>query len=216
MAVSWAPPRSDPNLELPLVFTRKSLAVLVTGIFLPVSALPVLIAGSAAGASAPASAKQLAKYLLPVNEAKKAGFTKVVEKVTTSSKTGEKSCPHGAQEAFEDASGQTGLVSEVVACTTAKAATLLLTGVKKATTASTTGPPKRLGSSAFERTSGGSTYTIYWQRGQTLALVGLTTNVPASSSSTSTSTTAVAPPITAPQQAILSKAALRQDARIKR
>jgi len=182
---------------------------------LPAIVSPVIVAAeSPAGASTPTSAKALAKDLLPASYAKHAGFTKVVEKVTTSSKTGEKSCPNGAQEAFEDAAGQKGLVSEVVACTTAKAAAVLLAGVKNATSASSIGPPKRLGPTAFERTSGGSTYTIYWQRGKTLELVGLTTDVPASTSS-STSTTIAAPPITAPQQAVLSSAASRQDAQLK-
>ena len=204
------------NLEHPLAINRKSVTTLVAAISLPVIASPVILAvASPAGASTPTPAKQLANDLLPTAHAKHAGFTKVVEKVTTSSKTGEKSCPNGAQEAFEDAKGQTGLVSEVVACTTAKAAATLLAGVKSATTASRAGPPARLGSTAFERTSGGSTYTIYWQRGKTLELVGLTTDVPASSKS-STSTTAVAPPITAPQQAILSGAATAQDGRLKR
>src|ERR1039458_1833807 len=83
---------------------RIILAVLPVAIVLLVTVeaqLPV-------GASTPTSAKSLAKDLLPSSYAKKVGFTKVVEKATTSTKTGEKSCPNGAQAVFEDASGQTG------------------------------------------------------------------------------------------------------------
>jgi hypothetical protein len=149
---------------------------------------------------------------LTTTYAKKAGFTKVVEKATTTSKTGEKSCPNGAQEAFEDAAGQTGVVAEVVACTTSKAAAALLTGVKSGTTAATSSPPGKLGSTAIERVSGASTYAIYWRRGQLLELVGLATDVPASNSSTST--TAPTPPINSAQQNVLSQAALAQDARL--
>ena len=59
--------------------------------------------------------------------AKTAGFTEVAEKVSTSTKTGVKSCPDGAQEAFEDGSNQTGVKAEILVCQTKKAAAALLT-----------------------------------------------------------------------------------------
>jgi hypothetical protein len=163
---------------------------------------------STAGASTAASSKSLVKDLLTSSYAKKAGFTKVAEKVTTTSKTGVKNCPDAAQEAFESASGQTGLVSEVVACTTSKAAQTLLSGTRSATSATSATLPKSLGSSAMER-SGGSTYAIYWRRGITVEVVALNIDVPASSSSTST--TVPGPPMTSPQQALLSRAAVEQN-----
>ena len=167
-----------------------------------------------AGASTPASPKSLAKDLLPSSYLKKAGFTKVAVKASTTSKTGLKSCSDGAQEAFTSASGQTGLESEVVACTTSKAATALLNGVRSATSATSTTPPRQLGSSAIERSGGGSTYLIYWRRGTIVEVLALNTNVPASSSS-STSTTGAAPPITPAQQKVLSSAAVEQDALLR-
>jgi len=163
-----------------------------------------------AGASTVTSPKFLAKDLLSVSDAKKAGFTKVSEKVSTTSKTGEKSCPNGAQEAFESASGQMGVLSEVVACTTSKAAAALLNGIRSGISGTSATPPKRLGPSAIERGGGGSTYVIYWQRGKTLELVALNTNIPATSS-TSTSTTLATPPITPAQQKVLSSLAVDQD-----
>jgi hypothetical protein len=162
-------------------------------------------------ASTVASSKSLLKDLLPSSYAKTAGFTKVVAKATTTSKTGVKTCPDGGQEAFENASGETGLVSEVLACTTSKAALVLLSGTRSATSASSANPPKRLGPSAMERSSNGSTYAIYWRRGTIVEVVALITNVPASNSS-STSTTVAAPPITSAQQTLLSRAAVEQDA----
>jgi hypothetical protein len=161
---------------------------------------------SPAGASTPASSKSLAKDLLTFSYAKQVGFTKVAGKATTTSKTGVKNCPDGGQEAFESASGQTGLVSEVVACTTSKAARKLLSGTTSAVSVSL---PKRLGPSAIERGSG-STYAIFWLRGSIVEAVALNTDVPASSSSSS-STTVPARPLTSAQQNLLSSAAVEQD-----
>jgi hypothetical protein len=189
-----------------LPINRKIFAALAVTVMLALTAA----AQMPAGASTPTSPKSLVKDLLPSSYAKKAGFTKVAAKATTTSKTGEKSCPNSAQEAFESASGQTGLVSEAVACTTSKAAAALLSGARSGNSATSATPPKRLGSSAFERSSGGSTYAIYWQRGTIAEVVALNTNVPASSSS-STTTTVAAPPITSAQQKVLSSAAVEQN-----
>jgi hypothetical protein len=165
---------------------------------------------SPAGASTAASSKSLAKDLLTTSYAKKVGFSKVAEKATTTSKTGVKNCPDGGQVAFESSSGQTGLVSEVVACRTNKAAVTLLNGTRSGTSATSAAPPKSLGPSAFERSGGGSTYAIYWRRGSTVEVVALNTDVPASSN-TSTSTTVATPPITSAQQRVLSSAAVEQN-----
>lgn len=174
--------------------------------------LPVIaVAPMPAAASTAASPKSLAKDLLPSSYAKKAGFTEVAEKATTTSKTGVKSCPNGAQEAFQSASAPTGVASEVVGCTTSKAAAAVLKGVRSSGSATSSMLPKRLGPAAVEVSGGGSTYAIYWQRGTIVELVALTTNVSASGSS-STSTTTATPPITAAQQKVLTRAAEEQNA----
>jgi hypothetical protein len=157
--------------------------------------------------------KSLAKDLLTTAYAKTAGFTEVAEKVSTTAKTGVKSCPDGAQEAFEDTSNQTGVIAEVLVCTTKKAATALLTSVK-AEGAASSSPPKQLGSSAVERSTSGPVYTIYWQQGDVFSFVGLETQIPSSSSSSTTTTTAPAPPITAAEQKVLSGAAVNQFKRV--
>jgi hypothetical protein len=195
--------------ERALAITRRTLIALAALAVVPVIAL----AQWPAGASALASPKSLAKDLLPSSYAKKAGFSDVAEKAITTSKTGVKSCPNGAQEAFQNTSSQSGVESEVVGCTTTKAAAALLGGVRSSGAVSKASPPKRLGSSAVEVSGGGSTYAIYWQRGQIVALIALTTDVTASANS-STSTTVATPPITSAEQKVLSDAAIEQDALI--
>jgi hypothetical protein len=184
----------------------------------PIMAAAVVIAltglGDVTAGASTSSAKSLAKELMTAAYAKKAGFTEVAEKVSTSAKTGVKSCPDGAQEAFEDASNQSGIIAEILDCTTVKAATALLAGVKAEGTKSST-PPTQLGSSAAERSSAGPVYTIYWRKGDVFEFVGLETEIPASSASTTTTTTAPpAPPITAAEQKVLSGAALNQFKRL--
>jgi len=165
-----------------------------------------------AGASTP-SAKSLAKDLMTTSYAKGAGFTEVAEKVSTSTKTGVKSCPDGAQEAFENTSNQTGVKAEILVCSTKKAAAALLASVKAAGGTSSA-PPKQLGSSAVELSSDGPIYTVYWQEGNVFAFVGLETQIPPSSSSSTTTTSAPAPPITAAEQKVLSGAAVNQFKRV--
>jgi hypothetical protein len=188
-------------------------AVPITRRHLPALGLALVIACTAmgevtAGASAP-SAKSLAKYLLTAAYAKKSGFTEVAEKASTSSKTGVKSCPNGAQAAYEDGATKSGVAAEILGCQTTKAAAALLSGVKAEGTASSA-PPAQLGASAVERATSGPVYTIFWQHGKVFELVALETDIPASSTSSTTTTTAPAPPITAAQQKTLVAAALSQ------
>jgi hypothetical protein len=168
-----------------------------------------------ASASTATSAKSLAHELVPASYLKHQGFTQAIEKPTTNSKTGEKSCPNAAREIYENASGQgSGVEAEIVACTTNKAAAALLRGAEAASTGSSTVAPKhQLGSSAVERSIGGSSpsYGIYWQRGSLVELVVLTTDISATSGSTTTSTTVAAPPITPAQQKSLVSVAVEQN-----
>ncbi len=176
--------------------------------------------GASAFVSLPAAASTQsvttspAKGLLTAAEAKHLGFTKTADKPVTSSKTGVTGCAKGAQVAFEDASGSTGLISQVLVCKSTKVAAALLKKEKSVgTAAASMKPPKQLGTAAIERAASGSTYAIYWQRGKLLELVALDTNVKATSSSTTTSVPAV--PLTAQQQGTLVKSALKQDAATK-
>lgn len=178
------------------------------------------IAGASVGAppagaaSSPAVASPI-KKLLSASAAKSLGFPKVAEKPQGSSKTGQAGCPKGAQAAYEDSAGQTAVIPEILACSSAKTAAASLATARKSVTPTTAQkPPKALGSSAFEVATGDDTYAIAWQRGKLLAIVQFDVNVPATSSS-STTTTPTPTPITAAQQKTLSDASLAQDKTLK-
>ena len=175
------------------------------------------LGGIPVGASMATVVAAPAKGLVTTAQASKLGFTKVAGKPTTTSKTGVTGCPKGAEAAFEDSTGTTGLIAEVLVCKSASSPASLIKKAKKAgSTSSTMVPPKSLGPTAIEIAAQGTTYAIYWQRGKVLEVVAYDTNVPASSSSTTT-TTAPGPvtPLTAQQQQTLSNAAIYQDAAIK-
>jgi hypothetical protein len=195
-------PRSELEHDVPM--PRRAVPAVAVALLVALSGIGAITAG----ASTP-SAKSLAKDLMTAAYAKKAGFSEVAEKVSTSAKTGVKSCPDGAQEAFVDGANQSGVKAEVLVCQTKKAAAALLAGAK-AEGATSASPPKQLGSSAVERSSDGPLYTIYWQEGDVFEFVGLATQIPASTAASTTTTTAPAPPITAAEQKILAAAAVNQ------
>jgi hypothetical protein len=172
----------------------------------------VLVAPSA-GASADSVASAPVKGLLTTAQAKKLGFSKVADKPVTSTKTGVSGCSKGAQAAYEDGHGVTGIISEVLVCKSASGPTALIKkekGLEKAS--ANLKPPKQLGSAAIERAAQGSTYAIYWQRGKILELLAFDSDIAASSSSSTTTTAGPVAAITAKQQQTLTKAALEQDA----
>ena len=188
--------------EQPLRIKWKILATLTVA--------ATVIAPLSTDASASISLKALEGDLLSPAKVRPLGFTKVLEKARTSSATGQKSCPEGAEQVFEDESGQTGLASEVLACTNIQAARGLLIRLRSQGSAVSVVLPKRLGPSAIERNIGRSTFAIYWQRGKIVEVVAMTTNLVAATSS-STSTSAVSSPLTSVEQRNLSAAALQQN-----
>ena len=198
------------------MLNRRTLVAGVTA--LGVSLIGALaLGGLPAGASMKAVLASPSKGLLATAQASRLGFTKVVGKPTTTTKTGVTGCGKGAEVAFEDSTGATGLISEILVCKSASGPAGLLKKAKKAgSTSSAAMPPKQLGSTAIELAAQGTTYAIYWQRGTVLEVVALDTNVPASASSTTT-TSAPGPviPLTSQQQQTLSNAALAQDAAVK-
>lgn len=171
------------------------------------------LASMSALASTPASAAPslgaLKKDVLAAANVRALGFSKVLEPLRASSATGYKACSRGAEQVFQDSAGQTGLASEVLACTSEKTAGALLVKVRSLGPAVAVSLPKSLGSSATERSIGRATYAIYWRRGALVEVVALTTSLIAASGSGTTSTT-VSAPLTAGQQTTLSNAALLQ------
>jgi hypothetical protein len=196
------------------MFTRGRLVVAASALG-ALSIASVSVGATAADASASSVAAKPITGLLPASAAKALGFPKSAQKPTGSSKTGQAGCPKGAEVAYEDSGAQTGLIAEVLSCTSTKVASGVLSGQKSAKTLPTSEtPPKALGSTAFERATSQTTYAIVWQRGKLLSVVAIDINVPASSS-TSTTTSATATPITPKQQQTLSNAALAQDKKLK-
>jgi hypothetical protein len=165
-----------------------------------------------AGASTSSVEAAPAKGLLATAQARQLGFTKTVTKPSTSSKTGVSGCGKGAQAVFENTGKKVGLISEVLVCTSPNGAAGLIKKEKSVGSASSTGAPKTLGSTAIERVSDGSTYAIFWQRGKLLELVAFDADITAS---TSSEASAPVIPLTANQEQTLAKAALDQDAAAK-
>lgn len=196
------PSQQAKEKERPLRSHRRILAVCV------LTATVTALSSTAAGASA--SAARLVKDVLSPADAHALGYTKVLEQAKTPAKTGEKNCPEGAEQVFEDAAGQTGLASEVLACTGSKAAAALLSQIRSQSVAVALKPPKGLGPSAIERNLGRYTFAIYWRKGAMVDAVALTTNLIAATSSTTTTST-VPSTLTSTQQSNLSKAALTQN-----
>ena len=197
------------------MFVRKLTLNLVVAA--SIGATFVAVVGSifvvpAAVATSSAS-KPSTRVLVPVSVATAAGFTKVISAPSsTSTSTGVTGCPDGAQEEFASASGNLGLLSEVLYCESAADANTLLKGLESNSKAQAgLSPPKSLGSTAVERLGSDSTYLIAWRRGTAFELTGLSTNVPSSSTTSTTIGTPV--PLTAHEKQVLANAATQQSAR---
>jgi cyclophilin family peptidyl-prolyl cis-trans isomerase len=175
-----------------------------------------LLAAGPAGAvtDRTAASKPSVSVLVPPAAAKKAGFTKVVHAPEASTSTGVSGCTDGVEEEYASASGKTGLVSEVLYCSAKSGAAGLLQSF--ATSGKPKGglqPPKALGATALERVGSGSSYVVIWRRDAAFELIGLSTDLQASS--TTSSTTAAPVPLTQQQQQVLSRLATQQNARFK-
>jgi hypothetical protein len=134
------------------------------------------------------------------------GFPKTVQAAKSSSVTDEKGCSTSVAAAYEDAAEQTGLLSDVLKCTSSATASNALTALhKKATPVASLPVPKELGSTAFSTKSEGSEYLVVWQAGNNVAITALDVDVRA------TSTTTTFPPLTAAQSQTLTKAAVKQN-----
>jgi cyclophilin family peptidyl-prolyl cis-trans isomerase len=106
------------------------------------------------------------------------------------------------------------LLSEVLYCESAADAATVLHSVSSGGKAQAgLSPPKVLGSTAVERLGADSTYLIAWRHGSAFELTGLTTDLPATTSST---TTATPVPLTAHDKVALANAATQQSARFKK
>jgi cyclophilin family peptidyl-prolyl cis-trans isomerase len=200
------------------VFVRKLILkfAATAGVGATVAATLVgIIAVVPAAADTYAAAAPSTSVLVPESVAKQAGLTKVINAPSASTSTNVTGCPDGAEEEFANASDNLGLVSEVLYCQSAAAATSLLKSiVAGAKPQAGLSPPKSLGSTAVARLGSDSTYLIVWRRGTAAEVIGLSTDVPASSTSSTTTTTPTVP-LTAHEKQVLINAATQQNARFK-
>ena len=196
----------------------KKLLFTVSG--LPMAGVALLLLGGAIGlptagaAGAATAARPSVGVLVPLAVARADGFTKVVHAASVSTNTQVSGCADGAEAEYANASGQLGLISEVLYCTAPAGATGLLQSISSSGQAKAgLHPPKALGTTALERVSSDSTYLIVWRRGAALELVGLLTNLPASSTTSTTPGPVV--PLSPHEQQELTNAATQQNARFK-
>jgi hypothetical protein len=138
------------------------------------------------------------------------GFPKTLQAAKKTAVTAEKGCHDSVEAVYEDAVGQTGLISSVLDCTSVGSASSALAVARKQipVDASLT-VPKALGTSAFASSSSAPEYLMVWQAGPRVAITALDVDVKASSS---TSTTTVSHALTQAQEAKLGNAAVQQNA----
>jgi hypothetical protein len=135
------------------------------------------------------------------------GFPRTVQVAKSTKVTSQKGCSESIEAVYEDAAGKTGLISDVLNCTsdaTAKAA--LAAARKRITTDPSITVPKALGPLSFATSSNAPEYLIVWQPHDRVGITVFDVDTAATSSSTAT-----ASPITAAQSQTLSNAALHQN-----
>ena len=164
---------------------------------------------TATSTSAAATSGSPTSLVLSPAYAKSVGFPKTAVAAKTSSKTNEANCSQSAEAAYEDAAGQTGLVSETLVCNSVAAATAALDGVKKQVTPyKALAAPAALGPTAFVTATQAPQYTVIWRNRNLVGVTAIDVGVGASSSTTTTKP----PVLTAAQGATLTAAAVAQNA----
>lgn len=175
-----------------------------TGVFAPAAA-----SGAGAGVSKPTD------ELITLQQAVGLGFTKLVHTAQLSESTGLPDCTSVVQEAFEDGTGGTGLVSEAYFCNSTKAARTLMQGI--AATGSALAqviPPRSLGPSATARKSSSSSFGIFWLRGSVVEVAAMDTGLGSATSTTAGSGAApVSGALSAHLRRVLVTTAAEQNAR---
>lgn len=157
--------------------------------------------------SPPVTPLSPAASVIGAEYAKSIGFPKTVQAAKKSTTTQEKGCSNTVESVFEDAADKTGLVSDVLECTTSASARTALAAVRRQVTVDKSlTPPKALGSSAFATATNAPEYLMVWQSGTRVAITAIDVDVTATSSTPSTAT-----PLTAAQTRTLGQAALHQD-----
>ena len=157
----------------------------------------------------PSGTPSIAGSVLSAESAQHLGFPKTVQAAKKTAVTDQKNCSSSVEAVYEDTATKTGLISDVLNCSSkASAAAALTVARSHATLDSAVTVPKELGSTAFATDSDAPEYLMVWQAGNRVAITAVDVDVTASATGTSTTTPA---PITEAQGKTLGDAAVEQN-----
>ncbi len=192
-------------------FSSGRILIGVGGLVIVAVVIVVLIvtAGGSASSTKPPTALGASASVLDAGYAEHIGFPKTVQVAKQTTVTDEKGCTSSVEAAYEDAGSKTGLISDVLNCSTkASASAALAVAREHAVVDSSLAVPKQLGTAAFAAHSHTPEYLIVWQAGTRVAIEAIDVDIAASTSSTSSSSAA---PLTLSQDRVLAAAALEQN-----
>jgi hypothetical protein len=148
-----------------------------------------------------------AGLVLGASYATSIGFPKTVQAAKTTAVTQQKDCLSSVEAVYEDSVGKTGLISDVLTCSSNAAAVAALAVARKhATIEPSVTVPKALGPTAFATNSSAPEYLMIWQAGTKVAITAIDVDVSSSSAGKASET-----PLTAAQGTTLSQAAVEQN-----
>ena len=182
--------------------------VVVAGISLLAAAC-----SSSTTTSTSTTAPTTASGVLTPTYAKDAGYPKTLTAAKRSAVTSQKGCSSSVGAVYEDSAKQTALITSVLNCDSAAAASTAYTTIKKHYGADTTlAVPTSLGANAFATARIAPQYLLVWQNGSKVAITAVDVNLAASKTTTST---VASPPLTKAQESTLDQAAEAQNALMK-
>ena len=153
------------------------------------------------------AATSVSGSVLGATYAKSIGFPRTVQAAKVTAVKDQKDCSSTVEAVYEDAVGKTGLISDVLRCSSKSAATAALTVAhKNASIASSVTVPKELGPTAFATDNNAPEYLMVWQAGARVAITALDVDVSATTNSKSP-----AKGLTAEQGTTLGNAAVEQN-----
>jgi hypothetical protein len=165
--------------------------------------------GGSSSSTTTSTTDSVSGSVLSAASAQRLGFPKTVQAAKKTAVTDQKNCTSSVEAVYEDTATKTGLISDVLNCSSsASAAAALAVAKTHATLDSAVTVPKELGSTAFATDSDAPEYLMVWQAGNRVAITAFDANVAATATSTSTTTPV---PMTEAQGKTLGAAAVEQN-----
>jgi hypothetical protein len=208
----------------PMSSLPRSRSIAVSGARRRVAAAGVVVAGmilAACGSSGSSTAtttsttsgsgsSSASGLVLGATYATSIGFPRTVQAAKTTAVTQQKDCSSSVEAVYEDSAGKTGLISDVLRCSSnAAAVSALAVARKHASIETSVTVPKVLGPTAFVTNSSAPEYLMIWQAGTKVAITAIDVDVTASASSSGSSASKT--PLSAAQGSTLSRAAVEQN-----